>query len=368
MAPSSSSAAPVTAERTVLVVDDSALIRRVLTDIVNASGEFRVVATARNGLDALAKVRAHQPDVVTMDLQMPELDGLGAIERIMGEAPRPIVVVSSRAGRGTAEAIRALELGAVELVEKPGGERLGEPGELAARLLDALRAAAAADPTRAQGMALPPPAARAAAVPGVGASLALAVAASAGGPRALERVLPALPGGLDMAALVVQHMPRGFTRSLAERLDGLCALRVEEAEDGSAVRADTIYVAPGDFHMRVRRAGEGSGAVTVALSREPPLWGVRPAADHLFRSVADVFGAAAVGVVLTGMGRDGAEGLGAIRRAGGATFAQDRGTSVVYGMPQAALRSGAAQEELPIGRVAERSVVELRRRRQGVRR
>lgn len=341
-----------------LVVDDSALMRKVLSDIIAASEEFGVVATARNGLDALEKVQAYRPDLVTMDISMPGLDGLGAIGRIMREAPRPIVVVSARAGRDTAEAIRALELGAVDLVEKPGGGG-GEPAELAPRLLAALRAAAAAHLSSAAGrVAAPPPAPRVGGVAGA-ARAALAVAASAGGPRALAEMLPALPAGLDAATLVVQHMPRGFTRSLAERLDGLCPLRVLEAEPGATVRADTIYVAPGDEHMRVRGA---PGAATIELGRDPPLWGVRPAADHLFQSVAEVFASAAVGVVLTGMGRDGAAGLGAIRRAGGATLAQDRATSVVYGMPHAALQAGAAQDVVPLSRMAERSTAELRRR------
>ncbi|MGA2384241.1 MAG: chemotaxis-specific protein-glutamate methyltransferase CheB [Gemmatimonadales bacterium] len=354
------------APRSVLVVDDSALIRRVLADIVSASGEFRVVATARDGNDALAKVHAHRPDVVTMDLSMPGLDGLAAIERIMEEAPRPIVVVSARAGRSCAEAIRALELGAVELVEKPEAGAAAPAGtaELGPRLLAALRAAAAADLSAFARRAAPAAAAdRPALFPGA-ARFALAIAASAGGPRALAELLPALRTGLDAATLVVQHMPRGFTRSLAERLDGLCSARVLEAEHGAVVAADTIYVAPGDYHMRLRGAG---GSVTVALSRDEPLWGVRPAADHLFRSVADTFGARAVGLVLTGMGHDGAEGLAAIRRAGGATLAQDRATAVVYGMPHAAVEAGAVEEVAPLGALAERCQAAIERRRAGAR-
>jgi two-component system chemotaxis response regulator CheB len=353
------------APRSVLVVDDSALIRRVVTDIVTGSGEFRVVATARDGSDALAKVRAHRPDVVTMDLSMPGLDGLGAIERIMAESPRPIVVVSAHAGRSCAEAIRALELGAVELVEKPdAGANAPAPGELGPRLLAALRAAAAADLSAFRVRAVPAAAAgRPPEAPGA-ARYVLAIAASAGGPRALTELLPALRAGLDTATLVVQHMPRGFTRSLAERLDGLCGSRVVEARHGEALASDTIYVAPGDFHMRLRG---GSGTATIALSREEPLWGVRPAADHLFRSVAEAFGPRAVGLVLTGMGRDGAEGLAAIRRAGGATLAQDRATAVVFGMPHAAVESGAVEEVAPLGALAERSAAALERRRAGAR-
>jgi two-component system chemotaxis response regulator CheB len=345
----------------VLVVDDSALIRRVLSDLIAASGEFRVVGTARNGLDAVKKVELYQPDLITMDLAMPELDGLGAIERIMREAPRPIVVVSARAGRSTSEAIRALELGAVDLVEKPESGGAAELASLGPRLLEVLRAAAAAD--RTQLGSLDPrtrQAPRVSRAPGA-ARFALAVAASTGGPRALVELLPALPSGLATAVLVVQHMPAGFTRSLAERLDGLCTLRVVEGAAEAVVAADTVYVAPGDFHMRVRVAGAGAAA-TLELAQDPPLWGVRPAADHLFRSVAEAFGPAALGVVLTGMGHDGAAGLAAIRRAGGATFAQDRGSSVVYGMPHAAVQAGAAADVVPLGAMAAKVVAELRRR------
>jgi len=354
MGPRSSSA-----PRSVLVVDDSALIRRVLADIVSASGEFQVVATARDGSDALAKVRSHRPDVVTMDLSMPGLDGLAAIERIMAESPRPIVVVSARAGRSCAEAIRALELGAVELVEKPEAGAAAEQASLGPRLLAALRAAAAADLSAfVERPRAAPAGARPRDVPGA-ARTVLAIAASAGGPRALAVLLPGLRTGLGAATLVVQHMPRGFTKSLAERLDGLCAARVVEAEHGAIVAADTVYVAPGDWHMRVRG---GPGTARIALSREDLLWGVRPAADHLFRSVADAFGPRAVGLVLTGMGRDGADGLAAIRRAGGATLAQDRGTSTVFGMPHAAVEAGAVEEVAPLASLAERSVAAIERR------
>jgi two-component system, chemotaxis family, protein-glutamate methylesterase/glutaminase len=360
----SSSSDPAGVVPSVLVVDDSALIRRVLSDLIGASGEFRVVATARNGLDALKKVQALQPDLVTMDLAMPELDGLSAIERIMREAPRPIVVVSARAGRGTAEAIRALELGAVDLVEKPERGGAEELASLGPRLLEVLRAAAAADRTQLGWLEARSPAAPRPARAAGAARFVVAVAASTGGPRALVELLPALPPGLATAVLVVQHMPANFTRSLAERLDGLCALHVVEAAAASSVAADTVYVAPGDFHMRVRPGG-AAGAATIELAQDPPLWGVRPAADPLFRSVAEVFGTAALGVVLTGMGRDGAEGLGAIRRAGGATFAQDRGSSVVYGMPQAAVQAGAAAEVAPLGTLAGKLVAEIRRRAGG---
>ena len=337
----------------VLVVDDSPFFRRLVSELIAASGEFRVVGTASNGQEALERVHALRPDVVTMDLQMPELGGLDAIGYIMSEAPRPVVVVSAYAGVGSPAAIRALELGAVELVPKDDGKGRVSPLRIAPRLLSALRAAVAADVGRLPVLARPRSSGShvGPARPTGEARRCVALAASTGGPRALVELVPALPVGLESAVLIVQHMPPGFTRSLAERLNGLSALSVVEAEDGMPVRTDTAYVAPGDYHMRVEAI---SGGLTLALDQEAAVWGVRPAADPMFHSVAGVYGAAAVGVVLTGLGRDGATGLRAIHDAGGVGIAQDRSTATVYGMPAAALETGGADFVLPLGSIAER--------------
>jgi two-component system chemotaxis response regulator CheB len=327
----------------VLVVDDSAFMRRVIGEIIDGSGEFRVVGTARNGHDALRQIHALAPDIVTLDVEMPELDGVETLGYIMSETPRAVVMLSAASTQGGVDlTLRCLELGAVDFVRKPTGAGSHDLSTVATTLLAALRAATEVNLQGVQLLArprfvTPAPVVRSRS----DATVAVAIACSTGGPRALAEVIPALPGDLLAAVLVVQHMPPGFTRSLANRIDGMSELRVTEAEHGEPVVVNRVYLAPGGLHMRV--VGNGPGAWTIALDDGPAMHGVRPSADRLFESVAEQFGAASIGVVLTGMGKDGAEGLRAIRKAGGAGIVQDRATSTIYGMPQAALKHAGAE-------------------------
>ena len=326
-------------------------MRKLVSEILSTSGEFRVVGTARHGLDALKQIHALDPDIVTLDVEMPELDGLQALGYIMSETPRPVVMLSALdSPNGGALTIRALELGAVDFVHKPSGAARDSIDLLGSRLLDALRAATCVNLRGVPVLARPSLVERRAGrtVPDA-ATNAVAIAASTGGPRALAELIPRLPAGLDAAVLVVQHMPAGFTASLATRLNALSRLPVSEAKAGDRIDHGRVYVAPGGFHMRVV---DVDGIPRVALEQTPPIWGVRPSADPLFRSAALRFGASLVGVVLTGMGRDGAEGLRVIRDRGGYAIVQDRGTSIVYGMPQAALTTAGADRMLPLGDIA----------------
>jgi two-component system, chemotaxis family, protein-glutamate methylesterase/glutaminase len=334
-------------------VDDSAFMRKLISDLIEGP-EFRVVGTAQDGYDALEKVHALEPDIVTMDVEMPRLGGLDALGYIMSEMPRPVVMLSAFTTEGTDATIRALDYGAIDFVAKPSGTLSLDIGKVGGRLLDALRAARAANlrnvpvriPPRVPVPGLIGPAGQPARRSGA-RSVAVVIAASTGGPRALADMIPRLPSPLGAAVLIVQHMPKGFTRSLAERLDSMSRLHVVEASDGDLVEPERVYLAPGSLHMAVVQDGAD---VRIRLTRDPPLWGLRPAADVLFASVAAVYGASTVGVVLTGMGRDGADGLRRIHECGGYGIVQDRATSVVHGMPESA--RPYAEEELPLERIA----------------
>ncbi len=334
----------------VLVVDDSAFMRRMTSQIVDDSGEFVVAGTARNGFDALKRIHELDPDIVTLDVDMPELDGLSALGYIMSETPRAVVMLSAGTTRSGQEAtLKALELGAVDFVLKPSGSISLDVGLIADRLVAALRGAAAANlaglktPARSslEGVRRIDPLTR--------ASHAVVIASSTGGPRALAAIMPHLPRELPAAVLIVQHMPAGFTKSLAQRLDTLSPIRIHEAEDGEPVVHGNVYLAPGGYHMRVRGDPDGP---TIVLDTSPSIWGVRPAADRLFRSAAEVFGAATVAVVLTGMGRDGSEGTRLIREAGGRAIVQDRATATIFGMPQMALQHAGADRVAPLHEIA----------------
>jgi len=334
----------------VLVVDDSALVRRVIVDLVAASGEFRVAGEAVDGLDAIRKVHALDPDLVTLDVQMPVLDGLQALGYIMSEAPRPVIMLTAQdTPHGGDLALRALELGAVDFVRKPGRDGVIDAGALRSRLLGALHAARAANLGAAAMLTRPRRARDRAHRVSDPARIVVAVAASTGGPRALAEVIPSLPPSLGAAVLVVQHMPIGFTASLAERLDRVAALPVSEVRGGEPILANRVYIAAGGRHLAIDGA---PGARTLHLSDTPPVHGARPCADLLFRSIAACYGPAAVGVVLTGMGRDGADGLATLRAAGGKGIVQDQATSAVYGMPRAALLVAGADAVVPLSQVA----------------
>lgn len=335
----------------VLVADDSDLMRSLLVEIISSSMDFKVVGEARTGYEAIRMLHELNPDVVTLDLEMPDLGGLETLGYIMSEAPRPVIIVSSHVGDMAGPAVTALEYGAVELVAKPAGDEARDVDILGDRLMDALRAASAATVAnlgmrrRAEGET------RHASLPAgnrEAARAAVAIAASTGGPRALAEIIPKLPAKLPCAVLIVQHMPAAFTKAFADRLGTLGEIPVHEGVDGELVRTGCVYVAPGGHHMSLKRTADG---IVIALEDSDPVWGVRPAADILFNAVAQHFGPASGGVVLTGMGRDGAAGLRAIHDVGGWTAVQDAESCVVYGMPKAAAQY--ADDEVSVDEVAE---------------
>lgn len=332
----------------VLVVDDSALMRKLIPAILARDPSIDVVGTAMDGAFALKKIEELRPDVVTLDLEMPRMDGMETLRMIMRRTPMPVVLFSTHSKEGAYATLKALALGAIDFVAKPQEAAAGHLDSIADQLIEKIKVA-----KRAAGRKLPaavvsddPPqrkkkSARSALPP----NRVIVIGISTGGPNALQYVLSQIPADFPASFVVVQHMPEGFTEMFARRLDECCALEVHEARSGDLLVAGRVLICPGNRHIMVRRMPRGDMAV---LSDGPPVNGHRPSADVLFHSAAQHFGLTAVGLLMTGMGEDGAEGLGALKAAGGMTIAQSEDTCVVSGMPRAAISKGYANKVIPL--------------------
>jgi two-component system chemotaxis response regulator CheB len=327
----------------VLVVDDSAFVRKAIERMLGATDDIEVVGFAADGLEGLAKARELRPDVVTLDVKMPRLGGLETLERLMAEQPVPVLLLSTLTQEGAEVTLRGLELGAMDFVDKSSVQPMSMLS-LAEELVAKIRALGGAR-VRARPKASAPRA------EGVGSAPAqcVVIAASTGGPSALQALVAGLPAGFPAAVLVVQHIPRGFTKSLAERLDARSAVPVREAGDGEAVEPGRVLIAPAGIHAKLARR---AGGVEIVLDEEPREALHRPSADVLMASAAEVYGPLVVGVVLTGMGADGTVGLRAIREKGGLTLAESEATCVIYGMPRAAIEAGVVDRAAPLDRLA----------------
>ena len=333
----------------VLVVDDSALMRKLISNLLVRDPELEVIATAIDGCFALTKVEQLKPDVVTLDVDMPRMDGLTALAEMVSRHRTPVIMLSSLTTRGAALTMQALEKGAVDFVCKPSGT--GRLPEMAEELVSKIKAAA-----RTNVLALSRPFAPEAPVrkkPVLGKSRGqgrvIAIGASSGGPYALRQLLPRIPGDIDAGIVVVQHMPESFTAMLAHWLNEICELEVKEAKSGDLVLPGKVLIAPGSLHMKVKRTPSGC---EVLLDKGALVNGHKPSVDVLFRSVAEQCGDLATGIIMTGMGSDGAQGLGEIMRAGGHTVAQDKESCAVYGMPRVAVDKGFANKIVPLAEMA----------------
>lgn len=332
----------------VLIVDDSALVRQMLGRALALDPELRVVGAAGTGVEAIEKARSLAPDVITLDIEMPELTGIEALPHLMSVSDARVVMLSAVDDPDTT--YRALALGATDFVVKPTGGLARAMADFSADLIRAVKMAARVDPR--QRVSVPtgagaPARAGEAPVP-VAPDRMVGITASTGGPAALEAVFSRLPADLPACYAVVQHLPAGFAESLARRLDRATALTVKAARHGAPLERGVAYIAPHGRHMLV----EGGARPHIRLEAGPPLHGVRPAADPLLESIAVSFGHRSVGVVLTGMGVDGTSGLRAVRAAGGVTISQDEATSVVWGMPGAAVREGVVDRVVPLDQIA----------------
>ncbi len=350
----------------VLIVDDSAFMRRVISDMIKKDSSLQVVDTARNGQEAVEKIHQHKPDVVTLDVEMPILDGVGALKRIMDECPVPVLMVSGVTKEGADITMRALELGAVDFIAKPMNVFKFGTDDMAKELCSKIKSISKINVKKIRKDApLPSTKPKLESAKKSASSVKkstpsnrleglkkiIAIGTSTGGPRALQSVIPRLPSSLDAAVVIVQHMPPGFTKSLAERMNSLSSLTVKEAEDGELLKRGWVYIAPGDKHLRIVK---NRANYVVSLGEDAPVTGHKPSADALFASIADLKIDNVIGVIMTGMGADGAAGLAMMKSENDAhIIAQDKESCVVFGMPRAAVAKGIVDKVVPLGDISD---------------
>ncbi|MCU1284353.1 MAG: response regulator receiver modulated CheB methylesterase [Acidobacteriales bacterium] len=334
----------------VLVIDDSALMRKMIPQIIERDSGIQVVGTAMDGEFGLKKIEELNPQVVTLDLEMPRMDGMETLRQIMRRYKLPVIIVSSHTTDGASSTFKALALGAFDFVAKPRDAASAQMEQIAAELIGKIKVAAKAEPRVKAIVSLEPTRVhKVKTKPKAPPTKIVAIGISTGGPNALQYMLSQLPGDFPGSIVVVQHMPEGFTDMFARRLNECCAIEVKEAQSGDMLVAGRALICPGNRHIRVRRMPLGD---MVVLADDDRVNGHRPSADVLFKSVAQEFGANSVGVIMTGMGEDGAEELGTMKNAGAITIAQDEQSCVVFGMPKVAIERGHAQRVVSLDMMA----------------
>lgn len=345
----------------VLVADDSAFMRTAITRMIESDPQLKVVGAAQNGVEALEMAATLNPDVITLDIEMPRLDGLGVLRRVMEENPRPVIIVSSLSHEGAEATLQALDLGAFDCIPKQLSYASLDIIKIRDHLVAQIKAAAVSRPRPLRKAAQPAKAEPAPAYRGFQRAEVVVIGTSTGGPGALREIIPALPADLAAGVLIVQHMPPGFTGPLAKRLDSLSAIAVHEAADGLIIQPGEVLIAPAGSHMTVERGAMGK--FTIRIGDEPATTLHKPSVDVTMLSVAEALGARAMGVILTGMGSDGARGMAAIHERGGITVGQDEASSVVYGMPRACAERKVLRRVVPLASVGAEIIAATRNSR-----
>ena len=335
----------------IVIVDDSAFMRMIISDVIKSDEKLEVIAKLKNGKELLEKVEELKPDLITLDIEMPELDGLSTLKELKRKGIKyPVIMLSSLTKEGSIQTMKCLEYGAVDFVEKASGMTTNKE-MLMETLIDKINGIIENNNNkmiRNRSVIKNKPATVNREIINNKKIDAIIIGASTGGPKALQEVLTKIEGNIEVPVLVVQHMPKGFTKAFAERLNKICPLKVVEAEDGMAIEKNTIYIAPGGFHMTVGQTKK------IKLNVEPSIWGVRPAVDKLFESAVNVYKGNLVSAILTGMGRDGANGTVLVKDMGGVTISEDESTCTIYGMPKAAYETGKVDLVLPLQQIGEK--------------